>query len=111
MSVSLEKVVHPPVRADRRDLGQHITEVFADLEVGAFLTAAQIGNGTSSVYGESKPSTGAIIARLFPNSGTCTLPGVRPDFHPETGARGAMKVAEFTVNGERWQTGPVVPQV
>lgn len=95
----------------RKDLGAHIQEVFEGTEPGSFLTAAQIGNVRTSVYGDNKPSVGAIVARLFPQSGVCTVPGVRPTSHPETGAKGAMSVSEFIVNGVRFQTGPVVPQV
>jgi hypothetical protein len=93
----------------RKDLGAHIVEAFADLEVGQFMTCAQIGNVSTTVYGDEKPSVGAIVARLFPASGTCTVPGIRPCLSPDNGARGAVKVVEFTVDGQRWQTGPVNP--
>lgn len=108
MSVSLDKT---PVQSDtRRDLGAHITEVFYGMQVGEFLTAAQISNVCTTEYGsEVKPSTGAIVARLFPASGVCTLAGVRPAFHPTTNARGAMKVVTFEVGGLVWETAPVRP--
>ena len=108
MSVDTATVLIP---TSRRDLGAHITEAFADLPVGAFMTASQIANVSTTVYGDMKPSTGAIIARLFTGSGVCTVPGVRPDLHPETGARGATRVVEFIVDGQRWHTAPVVPTV
>lgn len=94
----------------RKDLGAHIVEAFGDgIQVGQFLTCAEIGNVQSTIYGDEKPSVGAIVARLFPVSGTCTVPGIRPCLSPKNGARGAMKVVEFEIDGERWQTGPVEP--
>lgn len=96
-------------RTARRDLTAHITNAFDGLQVGDFLTCAQIGNVESVEYGSDKPSIGAIVARLFPENGNCTVPGIRPCLHPETGARGAMKVSEFEIDGVRWQTGPVFP--
>lgn len=77
----------------RRDIGKHIASAFAEQEVGAFLTIAEIAKHKSAEYGDDVPSQGAISARLFP---TTTVEGVEPI---EKGAidgknaKGARKVA------------------
>lgn len=78
----------------RRDIGKHIASAFAEVEVGTFLTIAEIAKHKSAEYeGTDGPSQGAISARLFP---TTTVVGVEP---VEKGAidgknpKGARKVA------------------
>lgn len=78
----------------RRDIGKHIASAFAEVEVGTFLTIAEIAKHKSAEYeGTDGPSQGAISARLFP---TTTVEGVEP---VEKGAvdgknpKGARKVA------------------
>lgn len=77
---------------ERRDIGAHIASAFESAEVGTFLSVAEIRNHTSSEYGDSHPSAGAISARLFPKSGKCTVEGVEPGTD-EKGKKGATKVA------------------
>lgn len=98
----------PTLAPARRDLGALIEASFDTLQVGEFLTASQIAN-TVELQTGSRPSTGAIVARLFPASGVCTVDNVRPALHPVSQARGAMKVVSFEVNGLRWETAPVRP--
>lgn len=77
----------------RRNTGKHIAEAFAEQEVGAFLTIAEIAKFRSTEYGDEAPSQGAISARLFPST---TVEGVEP---VEKGAidgknpKGARKIA------------------
>jgi hypothetical protein len=60
----------------RRDIGKHIESAFAEVEVGGFLTIAEIAKHKSAEYeGTDGPSQGAISARLFP---TTTVAGVEP---------------------------------
>lgn len=77
---------------ERKDIGKHIAEAFAGAESGAFLTIAQIRSHKSEEYGDNPPSAGAISARLFPQSGKCTVEGVEPGQNSE-GRKGATKVA------------------
>jgi hypothetical protein len=77
---------------ERRDIGKHIEQAFADHPVGTFLTVAEIRKFVSDEYGQSLPSAGAISARLFPQSGKCTIESVRPDTN-EKGNKGAEKIA------------------
>lgn len=79
---------------ERKDIGKHILEAFASQEDGAFLTVAEIRKFTSEEYGNTPPSAGAISARLFPQSGKCTLveQGIQPDTN-EKSNKGARKVA------------------
>lgn len=77
---------------ERRDIGEHIKQAFADQATGSFLTVAEIRNHKSTEYGDNPPSAGAISARLFPASGKCTVEGVEPGTN-ESGNRGARKVA------------------
>lgn len=80
-----------PHDGPRRDLGKHIEEAFANVEDGAFLSVADIRKFRSSEYGDEQPSAGAISARLFPSSGTCTIPGITPGTGGEKGTKGAFK--------------------
>ena len=93
----------------RRSLDAHMAQVFRPYEPGTFLTASAIAKVETSEYpnGE-RPSVGAVSARLK-GLANCTVEGVRGLYHPETGVLGGMKVVEFEVNGQRWQTGPVSP--
>lgn len=81
---------------ERRDIGKHILEAFADQSEGTFLSVAEIRNFKSSEYGDNPPSAGAISARLFPqgDASKCTLisQGVQPDTN-EKGNKGATKIA------------------
>lgn len=79
----------------RRDIAKHIQSAFADVEPGGFLTIAEIANHKSEEYGDDSPSQGAISARIFPQSGKCTVPGVEQvtaEDSPKK-VRGARKVA------------------
>lgn len=86
----------------RRSIGKHLEEAFAGVEVGGFLSVAQIRAFQSKEYtaedGTAIPvSAGAITARLFPKDaeGTikpCTVPGIQGD-EDESGHKGARKVA------------------
>lgn len=77
----------------RRNVNKHIEQVFADLEVGAFLSVTEIHKAESEEYGsDGGPTTGAISQKLFPKSGEPSLPeGIEAvaDQKP----RGARKVA------------------
>lgn len=55
-----------PFTGERKDIGQHIQQAFADQPVGTFLTVAEIRKFRSEEYGDNPPSAGAISARLFP---------------------------------------------
>lgn len=81
---------------ERRDIGKHILQAFADQPVGTFLTVAEIRKFVSDEYGTDSPSAGAISARLFPqgDGSKCTLikDGVQPDTN-EKGNKGATKTA------------------
>ena len=77
---------------ERKDIGKHIAEAFAEVEGGTFLTIAQIRSHKSEEYGDNPPSAGAISARLFPQSGKCTVEGVEPGQNSD-GRKGATKVA------------------
>lgn len=50
----------------RNNIENHLKEVFADKEVGAFLTINEIAKAKSTEYGDLSPSAGAVSARLFP---------------------------------------------
>ena len=80
----------------RGDIASHIQSAFEDKRLGDFLTIQEIRNHRSTGYGvdnPTNPSAGAISARLFPTSGSCTVTGVRPAKN-ETGVRGARKSAD-----------------
>lgn len=70
----------------QNDVAAAIQSAFEDLDKGAFLTVAEIANkvGDSS-WG------GRITARLFPKSGTCTVPGVTPQPAKGDRPKGATK--------------------
>ncbi|WP_328347202.1 DUF262 domain-containing protein [Micromonospora sp. NBC_00421] len=74
----------------RRDIAAHIISAFSSQAPHAFLTINEIRNHRSAEYGDEFPSAGAISARLFPATGSCTVPGVIPDIN-ERGVRGARK--------------------
>lgn len=76
----------------RRDIAAHIQSAFSTVEVGTFLTVAEIRTHQSEEYGTESPSAGAISARLFPASGKSTVAGVEPGTN-DKGVRGATKVA------------------
>lgn len=80
---------------ERRDIAAHITEAFADQEVGTFLTVAEIRKFRSNEYGDSPPSAGAISARLFPGGDgeKNTVKGTKSDTN-EKGIKGAVKIDE-----------------
>jgi hypothetical protein len=75
---------------ERHDIGEHIRQAFEGQATGTFLTVAEIRNFKSSEYGDNPPSAGAISARLFPQSGKCTLEFVDPGQN-DKGNRGATK--------------------
>ena len=78
---------------ERRDIAAHITEAFADQEVGTFLTVAEIRKFRSTEYGDNPPSAGAISARLFPggDGSKNTVKGTESDTN-EKGIKGARKI-------------------
>lgn len=78
-----------PFTGERGDIAQHITEAFANVQSGEFLSISDMVNFTSSQYGGDKkaPSPGAIAARLFPRGGgECTVEGITPTDDPKKGA-------------------------
>ena len=75
---------------ERHDLGEHIRQAFEAQPSGTFLTVAEIRNFKSTEYGDNPPSAGAISARLFPQSGKCSLDFVTPGQN-DKGNRGATK--------------------
>jgi hypothetical protein len=77
----------------RKDIGKHIREAFADVEPGTFRTMAEIAKFKSTEYPDSPPSQGAISARLFPRTGTCTVEGVEPVDKTSDHPKGARKAA------------------
>jgi hypothetical protein len=81
---------------ERRDIGKHILQAFEGVEVGTFLTVAEIRKFVSDEYGTDSPSAGAISARLFPqgDGSKCSLieQGIQPDTN-EKGNKGARKTA------------------
>lgn len=50
----------------RRDIEKHLMQVFAEEEVGTFLTVNEIAKKATAEYGDERPSAGAVSARLFP---------------------------------------------
>jgi hypothetical protein len=76
---------------ERHDIGEHIRQAFENVPSGQFLTIAEIRNSKSTEYGDNPPSAGAISARLFPQSGKCSLEFVTPGQN-DKGNRGATKV-------------------
>lgn len=76
----------------RRDISKHIVEAFAAHPVGHFLKVSEIANFKSTEYPDKPASQGAVSARLFPESGNCTVPGVEPVQKGENQPRGARKI-------------------
>lgn len=78
---------------ERRDIAAHITEAFAEQEVGTFLTVAEIRKFRSTEYGDAEPSAGAISARLFPGGDgeKNTVKGTKSGTN-EKGIKGAEKI-------------------
>lgn len=79
---------------ERRDIGKHIMEAFADQPVGTFLTVAEIRKFKSEEYGDNPPSAGAISARLYPqgdgSKSTMRKVGLQSDTN-DKGNKGALK--------------------
>jgi len=82
----------PSYSGPRRSTEKHILSAFADLQSGDFLTVNEIANKKSEEYGDDKPSSGAISARLF-NSPTAIegIVAVKAEEHPDGKSRGARK--------------------
>lgn len=83
-------VSRAPYAGPKREIGKHISEAFADKQSGDFMTIAELKAFRSEEYGDSAPSPGALTARLFPQSGKCTLEDVTPGTN-EQGKKGAYK--------------------
>jgi len=78
----------------RRDIEKHLVQVFADLEVGSFLTVNEIAKASSTEYGDDRPSAGAVSARLFPKGREAYTGNGLEATNPGDGKpRGATKVA------------------
>lgn len=77
----------------RRDIEKHLVQVFADLEVGAFLTVNEIAKAASTEYGDDRPSAGAVSARLFPKGRDAYSANGLQATNEEGKVRGATKVA------------------
>lgn len=77
----------------RRDIEKHLHQVFADLEIGAFLTVNEIAKASSTEYGEDRPSAGAVSARLFPKGREAYAANGLQATNEEGKVRGATKVA------------------
>lgn len=75
---------------ERRNVANHIVEAFEGVEVGTFLSVAEIQKFSSKEYGDDKPSAGAVSARL--KDGATAIPGIEPA-QDAAGKRGAVKVA------------------
>lgn len=76
----------------RRSPVAHIENAFSTVESGAFLTIAEIVAIPSEEYGDERPSSGAIAARLFPKNGSeCVIEGIEAG-HNEDGRQGATKL-------------------
>lgn len=77
----------------RRDIEKHLIQVFADLEVGSFLTVNEIAKQASTEYGDDRPSAGAVSARLFPKGRDAYEANGLKATNEEGKVRGATKVA------------------
>lgn len=77
----------------RRDIEKHLLQVFADLEVGSFLTVNEIAKAASTEYGDDRPSAGAVSARLFPKGRDAYSANGLQATNEEGKVRGATKVA------------------
>lgn len=53
----------------KRSIATHIEQVFASFPSGHFMTINEIAKAESAEYGEDRPSSGAVSARLFPTDG------------------------------------------
>jgi len=75
----------------RRNVKNHIAQVFAEVEEGTTLTVNQISKASSKEYGTDHPSAGAVTQALFPKNGKGNgINGIKVT----TGKpRGATKVA------------------
>lgn len=61
------------------DVGAHLRQVAAQHTSGTFLTVAQIASTVTDECPDGYPHQGAVAARLFPVSGTCTVSEVTAD--------------------------------
>jgi len=83
----------------RGSIGDHIKEAMDTVQVGEFMTIADIAKVVTSQYGSGNappPSQGAIAARLFPggDADKCNLDFVRPEGKDEGHAvKGAVRTA------------------
>lgn len=85
--------------AGRGNIGSHIEQAFANVEPGKFLLIAEIANFDSVGAGydsTTRPSPGAIAARLFDKAGQpkTTIDGIVPGFEQDGNAstkKGARK--------------------
>jgi|SRR5688572_18393563 len=60
----------------RRDVAKHVAEFFGG-EVGKVALMGEIAKFQSAEYGNDRPSSGAVTARIWPTSGNAsTIPGV-----------------------------------
>lgn len=75
----------------RRNVKNHIREVFAGVEVGTTLTVNQISKADSKEYGEDHPSAGAVTQALFPKGDKPH--GIEGIETSDDKPRGATKVA------------------
>jgi hypothetical protein len=53
----------------KREVAKHITEYFADKEVGHFAKISEIAKFKSAEYGDDHPSQGAVTAHVFTKEG------------------------------------------
>lgn len=76
----------------RVDLQAHVTQALAILDrpSGTFLKISEIAKVHTEAAPEGLPSQGALAARLFPSSGTCTLTGVVPADATATAPKGLL---------------------
>lgn len=76
----------------RRSPVAHIEHAFSTVESGTFLTIAEIVAIPSPEYGDERPSSGAIAARLFPKNGSeCVIEGIEAGNNAD-GRQGATKL-------------------
>lgn len=83
------KPARKPSTGTRRDIGKHITEAFASVAPGGWLSIGEIVKFESSEYGAGDPpSPGAVAARLFPDKdgSKCTIEGIRSEQRDKKGA-------------------------
>lgn len=82
----------------RPNVGAHIEEAIASLNVGEFMSVAEICAFKSTQYPDDspRPPAGAVAARLYPPSPrVCGLGGVHPVNQEDApgGRKGARRVA------------------